>query len=160
MHEVLRFEAQFTGMVPFGLTPRGIRFDFPYAGTVVTGPLTGATVQGTDYLLFRADGVGVMDVRTAVTTEVGAASLQATGYILMPEGIELPPDMMLDPNIVWPDMDTMLHGFGLFETGAADLAWLNRAALAFRGTANPGTGALQATFYAFNPIPELTQGRS
>lgn len=159
MQFVYSFEAQFTGSLPVGMTPRGVRLDFPYAGEVVAGALEGATVQGTDYLLLRPDGVGVIDARGLVTALDGhAVSYRATGYVLMPAGVELPLDMLLDPGFVWPDMDLILHGFELYETGAADLAWLNRTALAFLGTANPGTGALIATFYAIAPIPELTSG--
>jgi hypothetical protein len=156
---VYGFEAHFTDMVIVGLTPRGVRLDAPYEGHVVAGPFEGSTVRGTDYLLFRADGLGVIDARGVVATPEGdAVSYQSTGYVHMPEGVELPLEMLLDPAFAWPDMDFILHGFSLNETGAADMVWLNRIAFAFRGTANPGTGALSATFFAFTPVAEMPVG--
>ena len=37
-----------------------------------------------------------------------------------------------------------MHGFALYRTGAEELAWMNRTALAFEGTVNVGTGKLIA----------------
>lgn len=157
MQEVYSFEAEFTDIMPVGLTPRGIRIDLPYLGTVVTGPFEGATVQGTDYLLIRADGVGVMDVRTLmITPDDEVISFRASGYGLMPAGVELPPpEVVVSPDFVWPDIEVTLQGFALFETGSETLGWLNRTALAVGGTASLGTRALFATVYAISAIPEL-----
>lgn len=60
--------------------------------------------------------------------------------------------MRLDPGFTWPDMELSLHGFGLYETGVEELAWLNRTALAMQGVANPGIAALSARAYSFIPI--------
>lgn len=157
---VYAFEAQFTSVVPVGLTLRGVRLDLPYVGEVVEGPLTGATVGGTDYLLLRGDGVGVMDVRAFMTTQEGdTVAVMAEGYVFMPEGAELPPpDVFLSPDFVWPDMDLTLRGFALYETGSASLEWFNRAALIIGGRANMGTGTLYVTAHAFYPIPGRTSG--
>jgi hypothetical protein len=157
---VYAFEARFTGALPVGVTLRGVRLDLPYTGEVVEGPLTGAAVGGTDYLLLRPDGVGVMDVRAFITTQEGdIVAVKAGGYVFMPEGVELPPpDVFLSPDFVWPDMDFTLRGFGLYETGSAALEWFNRAALIIGGTANMGPGTLYATAHAFYPIPGRTTG--
>lgn len=160
MHPVYSFEGQFTDVVPVGLVPRGIRIDIPFTGEVVTGPFEGADVDGIDYLLLRADGVGVMDVHRRMTSREGhVISVSASGYVIMPTGVELPPpDVMLSPDFVWPDMDVSLYGSTFYETGAADLAWLNHTVLVAIGRANLGTWALSATMYAFTPIPELASG--
>lgn len=157
---VYAFDAQFTGVLPIGVTLRGVRLDLPYSGEVVAGPLEGATVGGTDYLLLRSDGVGVMDVRAFMTTQDGdTVAVMAEGYVFMPESVELPPpDVFLSPDFVWPDMDFTLRGFALYETGSAALDAFNRAALMVGGAANMGRGTLHATAHAFYPIPGLTTG--
>jgi hypothetical protein len=59
-----------------------------------------------------------------------------------PEVQLLPPGAILSPEFRWPDVPLPLHGFVLFRTGAQDLAWMNRIALAWEGTVNVGTGNL------------------
>ena len=55
-----RFEADLE-ITPSGLTPEGIRMTVDYEGEITTGMLQGARVWGTDPLLLRTDGVGVID---------------------------------------------------------------------------------------------------
>lgn len=151
-------EAEFTEIVPVGFTPRGLRFDLAFAGAVTGGPFDGAEVRGTDALLIRPDGVGVMDARAIITTATDSIlSGRAVGYGIMPAGLQLPPpEVILDPGFVWPEeVRVTLHGFALHETGAEDLAWLNRTALALVGTASLGTRMLSETFHAIGAVPEL-----
>jgi hypothetical protein len=144
MDLVYRFEADFTEIVPVGLVPEGIRLDAHFSGRVVKGPLSRATVRGIDYLLLRSDGVGVLDAYAAISTEVAQhVSVHALGYITPPPEVQLPPPkVILSPEFRWPDVPLPLHGFALYRTGAEDLAWMNRTALAFEGTVNVGTGKL------------------
>jgi hypothetical protein len=37
--------------------------DLDYTGRITAGPLTGAAISGTDFLLMRHDGVGQVNVR-------------------------------------------------------------------------------------------------
>jgi hypothetical protein len=157
MQLVYRFEAKFTDLVPIGLVPEGIRLDAPFAGPIVEGPFKGGTVSGTTYGLLRADGVEVIDVRGFFATPAGQrVAVQVYGYVVPPAGARFPPlEEMLRPDFTWPDVEQPMHGFALYRTGAADLAWLNRTALAIDGTANAGAGTLTIAAYAFVPVPEL-----
>ena len=61
MEPLYRFDAELTEIVPIGLVPEGVRLDAHFEGTVTAGALEGMHVRGVDYLLLRADGVGVID---------------------------------------------------------------------------------------------------
>ncbi len=139
-----RFEADLTEVVPVGLVPEGIRLDAHFAGQVFGGPLSGASLRGIDYLLLRSDGVGVIDAYEIISTDSGQhVSAHAQGYITPPPEVQLPPpEVILSPEFQWPDVPLPLHGFVLYRTGAEELAWMNRTALAFDGTVNVGTGKL------------------
>lgn len=150
-----RFEADLTQQIPIGLVPEGIRIDAPYSGTVVEGPFTGGSVRGIDYLLLRADGVGVINAHAVITTPGGQnISVHAQGYITPPDGLHLPPpDVLLSPDFHWPDISLPLHGFALLRCGAPDLAWVNRTALALAGSVNVAMGKLQAAAYDLKLAP-------
>ena len=81
MEAVYRFEATLTESVPVGLVPEGVRLDVHFEGEVVEGALTGARVRGIDYLLLRADGVGVI---VAVAAAVGVGSESSESLIGVP----------------------------------------------------------------------------
>ena len=144
MSLLYRFEANLTEVVPVGLVPEGIRLDAYFSGQVIEGLLSGATLRGIDYLLLRSDGVGVLDAYQVISTDDDQhVSAHAQGYITPPPEVQLPPpDVILSPEFSWPDLPLPLHGFVLFRTGAEELAWMNRSALAFEGTANVGTGEI------------------
>src|SRR5205814_2380607 len=120
-------------IVPIGLVPEGVRLDVSFQGSIVEGPLAGATLRGIDYLLLRADGVGIIDAYEVASTAAGQhLSLHAQGYLTPPAGMQFPPpDVLLSPDFKWPDVPLPMHGFVLGRTGAPELAWLNRTALAF-----------------------------
>ena len=144
MSLLYRFEANLTEVVPVGLVPEGIRPDAYFSGQVIEGLLCGATLRGIDYLLLRSDGVGVLDAYQVISTDDDQhVSAHAQGYITPPPEVQLPPpDVILSPEFSWPDLPLSLHGFVPFRTGAEELAWMNRSALAFEGTANVGTGKI------------------
>jgi hypothetical protein len=150
MELLYRFEGPLTEIVPIGLVPEGVRLDVHFEGTVGEGPLDGARVRGVDYLLFRADGVGVIDVYETITTGDGrVVSARVRGYIVPPAGVEMPPpDVLLDPDFRWPDVELPMHGFALYRTGAAGWEELNSTAAAFEGSVNAGLGVLTVTAQA------------
>jgi len=145
-----RFEATLTEVVPIGLVPEGIRLDVSFKGSITDGPLIGATLRGIDYLLLRADGVGIIDACEVISTSGGQhISLHPQGYIVPPAGMQLPaPQVLLSPEFRWPDVPLPMHGFVLARTGAREFEWLNRTALAFEGSVNVGTGQLLVTAQA------------
>jgi hypothetical protein len=150
MELLYRFEAALTDIVPIGLVPEGVRLDAHFEGTVAEGALDGARMRGVDYLLLRADGVGVIDAYETITTGDGRAiSVHARGYIVPPPGVEMPPPhVLLDPDFRWPDAPLPMHGFLLFRTGAAGWEELNSTAAAFEGSVNVGAGVLTVTAQA------------
>src|SRR5687768_13256005 len=105
MEPLYRFDAGLTEIVPVGLVPEGVRLDVHFEGTVTEGSLGGTRVRGVDYLLLRADGVGVIDALETITADDGRAiSAHARGYIVPPPGVQMPPpDVLLDPDFRWPD---------------------------------------------------------
>jgi hypothetical protein len=133
MDDVYSFEAKFTDIIPIGQVSEGLRLDVHFVGTIVNGPFTGGTVRGIDYLLFRPDGIGIIDVREMISTPKGETlSVRAYGYVVPPEGVRLPPaEVMLRPDFEWPDVTFPFHGFALAQTGATELSWMNHTALAF-----------------------------
>jgi hypothetical protein len=107
-------------------------------------------VQGVDYLLFRADGVGVLDVYRTITAGDGRViSARVHGYVLPPAGVEMPPPpVLLAPDFRWPDAEFPIHGFALYRTGAADREELNSTVGTVEGSANSGTDVLSVTAQA------------
>lgn len=144
MSLVYRVEATLSEVIPVGLVPEGVRLDAHFSGRVVEGPLSGASMRGVDYLLLRADGIGVIDAYEVVSTDAGQhVSVHAQGYITPPPEVQLPPpEILLSPEFEWPDLPLPMHGFVLYRTGAQELAWMNRTSLGFEGSVNVGTGEL------------------
>ena len=54
------------------------------------GELAGAAVRGVDCLLFRSDGVGVLDVRETLIGEGVSVEVRAGSAWSTPEGFSLP----------------------------------------------------------------------
>jgi hypothetical protein len=115
------FEARFTNIVPIGLTPVGLRVDLDYTGTITDGPLTGATISGTDFFLLRPDGIGQVNVRERITRgDRVVASLRFIGYVVPPIPMpELP--TLLSPDFEWPDIDLLMHGAAFFDATSEEL---------------------------------------
>ncbi len=115
------FEARFTNIVPIGLTSLGLRVDLDYTGTVTDGPLTGATISGTDFFLLRPDGIGQVNVRERITRgDRIVASLRFVGYVVPPIPMpELP--TLLSPDFEWPDIDLPMHGAAFFDATSEEL---------------------------------------
>lgn len=160
MSFVLRFEADVTETIPVGLVPEGIRLDVHFSGRVVEGALSGATLRGIDYLLLRADGIGVVDAHDVISTETGQhISAHGQGYTIPPSEVQMPPpEVMLSPEFQWPEAPIPMHGFALCRTGAHELAWMNRTALGFEGTVNMGAGKIMVEVRALHPAAAEAAG--
>jgi len=133
-------EASVTEVVPVGRVRDGIRVDVRFEGTVLGGKLLGGDVQGIDYLLLRADGVGVVDLRETVHLPGGASfSISASGYVVGPHPLPTGEDV-LEPGFAWPELDLPVHGSAMARASLPGLAWMNRTMLTFAGSYNLGTG--------------------
>jgi hypothetical protein len=131
-----RFEAELR-LTPIGLTPEGIRMTVDYEGEISAGMMRGARVWGTDPLLVRADGVGVIDTAKTISDGTVAIYEHVRAYCIPPEGLELPPpESMLDPSFSWPDVEFPILGFSTFRAGTPELGHLNTTIAAIEGSAN------------------------
>ncbi|MGY1736953.1 DUF3237 family protein [Geodermatophilus sp. SYSU D00684] len=136
-------EATMTGTVPIGVVPEGLRMDVGIEGTMLEGPMVGAQVTGTDFLLIRADGVGVLDVRMVALLPAGTTvSLIVRGYLVLP--FPLPPLDQITPDTEWPDVEVPMHGAVTMQTGDLALAALNRTVYGMTGTLNVARGQIHA----------------
>lgn len=140
---IYRFEARLAEMYPIGLFPEGIRFHNDFDGTVVEGPFTGARIFGLDPFLLRPDGIGVIDAPEVIDTGETRISLHVRGYVVPPEGMEMPPlEALLEPGFAFPDVDFRVTASGLIRTAAPEWAALNATVAVIEGTVNLATGRL------------------
>ncbi len=108
-----------------GLTPHGARMILPVIGGTVKGPeINGEALSfGADWLLFRSDGVGEVDVRVTMRTDDGELIYASYRGILK-----------VDPGIMariqnGEDIDPSEYYFRttpVFETGSEKYNWLNQ----------------------------------
>jgi hypothetical protein len=134
-----RFEADLN-LTLIGLTPEGIRMTVDYDGTITKGMLDGARVWGSDPLLLRADGVGVIETAKTISDGTTALYEHVRGYCLPPDGLEVPaPEGILDPSFSWPNAEFPIIGSSMFR--AADPAYehLNTTIAVIEGWANFAT---------------------
>jgi hypothetical protein len=137
-----RFEARLD-FVPIGLVPEGFRLVLSFEGAVTEGDFVGARVWGTDHLLLRRDGVGVIDAPKTISTSSGQLFEHLRGYCLPPEGMTLPPlEALLSSDFSWPDALFPIQGFSTFRAGSPELSYLNRALATVDGWSNLSTGRL------------------
>jgi hypothetical protein len=97
------------GMSVIGKAPIGMRIDFPFEGTATSEHWGGARpVRGVDYVTVRSDGNMNLDIHGTIGEKRESVSYTATGVSIANE------DQSADPRELI-----------VFETGNADLAWLN-----------------------------------
>jgi hypothetical protein len=143
MEPLYRIEAHFTSLTVVGALPDGLRLDAHFEGRVVDGEFEGATVRGSDYLRFRPDGIGVLDVREILERDGDRIDVHAGGYLVPPDGFVMPPPEVISaPGFTWPEIDMPMHGFVTFATATPDWNELNRTVATFSGSANPGAGTI------------------
>jgi hypothetical protein len=137
------FAGSFDNVVPIGLTPAGLRIDVGLTGAITEGPLTNASICGTDRLLLRHDGIGQVDVHERITVDGQVvASLRFMGYVVpsipMPELTAL-----LSPDFTWPDMEFPLHGAAFFEYAIERLQPATATVYGAQGAVNLGAGTIR-----------------
>lgn len=120
----LTLTVDFAGMVNIGPTPAGLRRIAPVTGGAFTGErLNGAVLPGgNDWVINRADGVMVIDVRLTLKTDDGAMiylSYQGR-FLAAPDAMErFAKGAMLDPS------EYSLTIAAKFECGDPRYTWLN-----------------------------------
>ena len=133
-----------------GLVPEGLRLNGHSSGVITDGLLAGATATGIDYLLYRHDGVGVVDVRGfAVHPDGVTVAMMLKGFVGEPMPGML--EMMLDPAFEPPDADAPIHGAAWFQTMAPQYAFLNHTVFGCTGTVNAVHGLVRMTCRSLAP---------
>lgn len=120
----LALTVDFGGMVSIGKTPAGLRRIAPVTGGIFTGERLNGTVLpgGKDWVVNRADGVMVIDVRLTLKTDDGALIyLNYQGrFLAEPEVMaRFAKGALLDPS------EYSLATVAKFECGEDRYAWLN-----------------------------------
>ena len=134
----------FAGMVTIGQTPAGLRRVAPVTGGVFTGErLNGEVLPGgNDWLVNRADGVMVIDVRLTLKTDDGALiylSYQGR-FLAAPDAMErFAKGITLDP----PEYSLAM--VAKFECGDPRYDWLNNVVAVGTGERTP-TGPIYSIF--------------
>ena len=116
------WNAQATEVIDFGIDaaavssgrtpipPQGVRFNSSSQGEV-TGPKLKGKVVATDYLLIRADGVGIINLEAVLTTVEGdRIAIHASGILTLQQGSAI---SQLRENVT-------------FHTASAKYSWVNR----------------------------------
>lgn len=143
-------EVEMVGHDFIGLVPEGIRLHGHSSGVVTDGLLAGATTTGVDYMLYRHDGVGVLDVRGfAVHPDGVTVAMTMKGFMGEPMPGML--EAMLDPSFEPQDVDIPLHGAAWFETMAEQYAFLNHSVFGCTGTVNYVEGVARMTCRSLAP---------
>ena len=121
----LTLTVDFRGMTTIGETPAGLRRIAPVTGGTFTGDrLSGTVIGGADWVINRADGVMVIDVRLTLKTDDGAlVYLTYQGrFLAEPEVMaRFAKGAVLDPS------EYSLAVIARFESGDQRYRWLNDA---------------------------------
>ena len=141
---IYRFEAQLGELFPVGIFDEGIRFHNNFDGRIVAGPFAGARIYGLDEFLLRRDGVGEVLAPEAIDAGDVRAAVYVRGYVVPPEGMEMPPmEVLLAPGFEFPDLPFRFTGSATLKTTSAEHAWLNSTIAVLEGTVNMGTGRIE-----------------
>lgn len=122
----LTLDVEFAGIQTIGATPAGLRRIAPVTGGSFAGERLSGTVLpgGQDWVINRADGVMVIDVRLTLQADDGALIyLTYQGrFLAEPDArARFAKGELLDP------ADYSLAVVARFECGAAQHSWLNNA---------------------------------
>ena len=131
-------KGKFTGAVEIGAVPEGMRINFPVAGDI-SGPKISGKIEGVDYVLIRADGVGLLHAHAVVTTDEGdPISVDVSGFAT--------------PTQEEGRYD--LKEAVTFRTGSKKFAWLNTTQAVGEGFTNTKTGELYVKVLVPFPFKE------
>lgn len=140
---VYRLEGSLADLYPIGLFPEGLRFHNDFSADIVGGPFEGGRIFGLDQFMVRPDGVGVIVAHEVVEGAGARVAFDIRGYVLPPEGLEMPPlEVLAEPGFEFPDLDFRVQASALLRTADPRFDYLNRAVVINEGTVNLGTGRL------------------
>ena len=139
---IYEYRPQITQVVEYGASadavlsgqappPEGARFDFHLEGPV-SGPKLQGTFSGVDYIYFRADGRGEIDIHGTITTEDGKRIALEAGGVATPE--EGSPVFQLREHVS-------------LMSNHPELAWVNTIEVWARGVVDVSTGQVHLRAY-------------
>ncbi len=138
------------------MVPEGLRIILPFDGMVVEGALTGYRIEGTDSLLLRDDGVGVIDAQKRLVGPSDQLLEHLRGYCLPPVGLTLPPlEEFLAPEFQWPRALFPVIGFSTFHAAVGDKRWMNRALAQVAGWSSLASGRIALETRIVDSHPEV-----
>lgn len=122
-------QSLFSGRIP--VPPQGVRFNTNFQSEI-TGPKLKGKFVGTNYVLLRADGVGMMNVQGVLTTVEGdKIAVHADGIFTAEQGSAISQDRA---NVS-------------FYTASVKYSWLSRILIWSTGTVDLSTGKLAVKGY-------------
>jgi Protein of unknown function (DUF3237) len=121
----LHVHAELADILEFGDTPAGKRRVINILGGTVSGPRFNGTILpgGADWQVIRADGVADISARYTIQAESGSLVLVNS------DGVRHGPPEVIAALAAGEDVDPARYYFRTamrFETGGADVDWLNR----------------------------------
>ena len=125
-------QSLFSGRTP--VPPQGVRLNTSFQAEF-TGPKFKGKIAGTDYILWRADGVGMINAQGVITTVEGdRIAYHADGILARPEQAS----------------STLYQGREniSFHTASAKYSWLNRIQCWATGTLDLATRKMTMKAYA------------
>ena len=121
---------KFLPMIVIGTVPEGTRINIPFNGEVSGATIKGK-IEGTDYVLLRPDGVGLLHIHAVLTTDGGdLISVQASGI-----------------STAAPDGRNVIKEAITYQTGSKEFAWLNSTQGVGDGFADMSTNELDARIF-------------
>ena len=129
-----------------GVVPEGRRLDSKTSGVVTEGLFAGNHVEGIDRVLFRHDGVMVIDYRGVILLPDGlAVGITLKGF--MHDATLTPPfEAMLDAELEFADVDMPIHGAVWFQTMVPEHAFSNDRVFSFAGALDVAEGEVRAIY--------------
>ena len=122
-------QSLFSGRTP--VPPQGVRFNTNFQSEI-TGPKLKGKFVGTNYVLLRADGVGMMNVQGVLTTVEGdKIAVHADGILTGQQGSSV---YQLRSNVS-------------FNTASVKYSWVNRILVWATGTTDLSTGKFAVKGY-------------
>ena len=118
----------FSGQTP---PPEGARFDLYLEGPV-SGPRLRGTVNGVDYICFRADGRAELHIHAEITTDDGKKVSLEAGGVATPDG---PPVFQLREHVA-------------LTTNHPELAWVNQLEIWATGNVDVSSGHVHVRAYS------------
>jgi hypothetical protein len=146
--ELYRLDGGFTDIKPIGVVADGFRMNGHFGGSIVSGELAGATLEGVDYFRIRNDGVGVVTAHELVTLHGKTVAVEVHGLVIAADPANAPqPADIVKPGFSWPTAPYTIEASAEFITTVPEWEHLNRLVVAHTGSVDFVAGEIKVTAY-------------